>query len=571
MEQGRLWIGLLLALVLVAFIGCNLQNENVQSESNDGNDEAEVKAMIADYVSRVEPLMREMKLANWEANLTGSDEDFARSEKAHNALADIHRDATAFSKIKKLRETGKISDPLLARQCDIMYFAYLPYQGPPDLVERILALESKLEQTFNTHRGMVDGAPKTENELRAILRDTEDGALAEKAWRAYMQVGEKVDASLKELVQLRNELARSLGYANFHKMKLDMQEIDEAELMRIFDQLDDLTRAPFAELKAAIDQRMCQRFGISQGDIRPWHLGDLFFQEAPQLGEIDLDQIYADRDLQALAKDYYASLGMPVDDILARSDLYEKPGKSPHAFCEDMDRKGDVRVLCNLKPNAYWADTIFHELGHGVYDKYLDEQLPYLLRVAAHPMSTEGVAIMFGAMVKNEDFFVRVLGIPQDEAAQMGQAVRNALRAEKLIFSRWAQVMLRFEQAMYADPDQDLRQLWWDLKAEYQLQRPPDGPLGPDYGAKMHVVIEPAYYHNYLLGDLVGAQIHHAVVAQVLKQSDPRKACLVQSPEAGSFLIDKVFSPGKRMRWDKHLEMATEEPLSAAYYAELIQ
>ena len=42
------------------------------------------------------------------------------------------------------------------------------------------------------------------------------------------------------------------------------------------------------------------------------------------------------------------------------------------------------------------------------------------------------------------------------------------LRDKLLIFSRWCQVMLRFEKAIYADPDQDLNELWWDLVEKYQ-------------------------------------------------------------------------------------------------------
>ena len=52
-----------------------------------------------------------------------------------------------------------------------------------------------------------------------------------------------------------------------------------------------------------------------------------------------------------------------------RSDLYEKPGKSPHAFCTDIDREGDVRVLANIVPNEYWMGTMLHELGHSVYSQ----------------------------------------------------------------------------------------------------------------------------------------------------------------------------------------------------------
>ena len=53
--------------------------------------------------------------------------------------------------------------------------------------------------------------------------------------------------------------------------------------------------------------------------------------------------------------------------MIARSDLYEKKGKSPHAFCTDIDREGDVRVLANIVPNEYWMGTMLHEFGHSVY------------------------------------------------------------------------------------------------------------------------------------------------------------------------------------------------------------
>ena len=68
-----------------------------------------------------------------------------------------------------------------------------------------------------------------------------------------------------------------------------------------------------------------------------------------------------------VCREFYAGIGLPIDEVLRRSDLYERPGKSPHAFCTDIDRAGDVRVLANIVPNEYWMSTMLHELGHAVY------------------------------------------------------------------------------------------------------------------------------------------------------------------------------------------------------------
>jgi len=302
-------------------------------------------------------------------------------------------------------------------------------------------------------------------------------------------------------------------------------------------------------------------------ELRPWHFGDLFFQEAPASTEVDLDGLFKDADLLALSKTYYASIGLPANDILARSDLYEKPGKCPHAFCSDLDRAGDIRVLANLQPNIYWANTILHELGHGVYDKYIRPDVPFLLRTASHSITTEGIAELFGALVKNEEWLQQVLGLDADTVARIGPAVRKSLRTERLMFSRWAQVMLRFEQGMYTKPDQDLGRLWWDLKQRYQLLSPPESVARPDYAAKVHVLTTPVYYHNYMMGELFAAQVRHALAREVGGKLDAQRTSFYDHPQVGAFLRDKVFGPGNLYAWHDLTQRATGEPLTARYFA----
>jgi peptidyl-dipeptidase A len=449
-----------------------------------------------------------------------------------------------------------------------MYRAFLPGQADPELQKRIVALESEVEQTFNTFRATVDGKTLTENDVREIIATTKDPAAAEAAWKAYMEVGRRVEPKLRELVKLRNEMARQLGFDNYQALRLKTQEIDPDELMKLFDELDALTAAPFAEFKAKLDARRAVWFGIGVAELRPWSYGDLFFQEAPPAEESGLDNLFKNADLVEIATRYFDGLGMQVADILARSSLYEQPGKTPHAFATDIDRAGDVRILLNLQPNAYWADTILHELGHAVYDVYIDSSLPFLLRTASHGITTEGVALMYGAMSKNEQWLKEFLGLEAAEAARAGAAAREALQAEKLIFSRWAQVMVRFEQGMYADPDQDLGKLWWDLKRKYQLLNPPEDTGQPDYAAKAHIVTTPIYYHNYLMGELFAAQIRAQIAKDVLGGADPVRASFINQPAVGAWLRERVFAPGNLYSWNELTRRATGAPLSATFFAQ---
>lgn len=519
------------------------------------------------YIDKYRPLWLEAQAAWWEANTTGSDAAFARKKAADKILIELHSDRRMFVRLKALKESGQMSDPVLLRELEVMYRSFMSGQADPDLRKKIVDLENEVEQTFNTHRSKVGEQELTENGVREILANTTDSAKAEQAWKAYMAVGLKVEGKLRQLVQYRNQVARQLGFDDFYSMSLSLQEIDETEFFKLFDELDRLTRAPFARIKRDIDARLASRFNLSISKLRPWHYGDLFFQEAPRVDEINLDDLFKGVDLIDLTKRYYAGIGLPCEDIIARSDLYEKPGKSPHAFCADLNRKGDIRVLCNLKPNLYWADTLMHEMGHAVYDKHIRSNLPFLLREPSHSITTEGMAMMFGALVKHKDWLVNVLKLDPRNAARIARSAGATLRAEKILFSRWTQVMVRFEHGMYTKPDQDPGKLWWDLKKKYQLLNPPDSLDRPDYAAKVHILTAPVYYHSYLMGDLFAAQVHHFIAHDVLGLKDASETSLYGKPKAGDFLRTKIFGPGNLYSWNELTRLATGEPLTAKYFA----
>jgi peptidyl-dipeptidase A len=188
------------------------------------------------------------------------------------------------------------------------------------------------------------------------------------------------------------------------------------------------------------------------------------------------------------------------------------------------------------------------------------------LRTEAHILTTEGIAIMFGRVNKRVEWLEKALGLDRRRAGQAGTEARKALRLETLVFSRWCQVMLHFERALYANPDQDLNKLWWDLVEKYQGLRRPENRSEPDYASKIHLVSAPVYYHNYMLGELFASQVHHTIARHAGVQ-DPGAFAYVGRPEVGAFLKEKVFGPGNRHSWNDLTKNATGEPLTPSYYA----
>jgi peptidyl-dipeptidase A len=170
---------------------------------------------------------------------------------------------------------------------------------------------------------------------------------------------------------------------------------------------------------------------------------------------------------------------------------------------------------------------------------------------------------MMGALAQEASWLRDVAGLDAGEADALDAALRRRRAAETLVFVRWVLVMTSFERAFYADPEADLSRTWWELVSRHQLLTPPDGRGEPDWAAKIHVASAPVYYHTYLYGHLVAAQIHAALEAQV--------GCLVGRSQAGDFLAERVFRPGQSVRWDELVERATGAPLTATHLARTIE
>ncbi|UCD48901.1 MAG: M2 family metallopeptidase [Phycisphaerales bacterium] len=529
--------------------------------------EKDLQEFVTRHVEKVKPLNKQAALAWWDAATTGEAQAYDRSSELTLKIRRIYSDSAEFAQLKEFQKSGQVNDALLARQLTVLHRGYLANQIELDLLEQIVELSTEIEKNFSTFRSMIDGRKVTDNEIKEILKDEMDSAKRKQAWQASKQVGAAVASDLIRLIKLRNEGARKLGFDSFHTMRLATGEQDVKELDKIFNELYELTNEPFAQLKADLDRKLAANCNISTDELMPWHYHDPFFQDAPMVYALDLDVYYEDKDVKELADQFFAGIGLPIESVLASSDLYEREGKNPHAFCTDIDREGDVRILCNLKNNEGWMETILHELGHAVYDKYHDPDVPYLLREPAHAFTTEGIAMFFGRLSRNPAWMQAMLNLSDAQRAEIAQVSDRYAQLKQLVFARWAMVMYNFEKALYADPDQDLNRLWWDMVEKYQMVQRPASRDEPDWAAKIHFSAAPCYYHNYMLGELFASQLHDTLVREVLKLDSDENVGYVEQKKTGEFIEARVLRTGSVYHWNEMIERATGEPLTAKYFA----
>jgi peptidyl-dipeptidase A len=520
------------------------------------------KTFIENIVSKLKPVYTAHTNAIWESATTGSKETAESEKDAQTKMMQFWADSQRYLTAKRLDEGQATIEPEESRQIKLIHLAAAKAQQDEATIEKLTELETRVRHAYYNYRAVIDGAQVSDNDLDNLLTKSDQSDVVQEAWEASKQIGEEVEDNVRELAKVRNDAAQAQGYRDhFHKSLL-LNEINEEELMTLFAQLAQVSQSPFEALKSEIDRSRAAHFNIEVDELMPWHYGDRFFQTSPQLGEVSVDHYFEGKDPKELALLTYDGLGLEVRDILLRSDLYARPGKNQHAFCIDMDREGDVRTLNNLESNHRWTTTLLHELGHAIYDKYIDHQIPWLLRKPPHSLSTEAIAIMMGSLSSDRQWLAGVLQVPDEDADQLAMDSLKHERARGLVFTRWCLVMTNFERSLYGNPDGDLNNVWWDLVEQYQLLQKPDGRDKPDWASKYHIPLAPVYYQNYELGMLVSSQFRH-----FLEQDF---GGIVGQNAVGEWLVNRAFRTGALEDWSKHVETVTGEPLNPDYFIQSV-
>ena len=132
---------------------------------------------VAEHEQKIRPLEVEVSKSWWLANTTGESSAFERKQTLETQLDVALANPERFAELKALHEgREQIADPILQRQIVVLYLQYLAKQVDPDLLKQIIAKSNAVEQAFNVFRPQVDGAEKTDNEVRQVLSSSKDSA-----------------------------------------------------------------------------------------------------------------------------------------------------------------------------------------------------------------------------------------------------------------------------------------------------------------------------------------------------------------------------------------------------------
>jgi len=557
-------------------------------------------AFLAHFVEGWLPLQTAAEQANWSASTDVSEAHTAtqvvktlelnRFVGAPDVIATVSR---------LLKYKGELED-LTVRQLEKVRLHAAEVPGAlPEVVQARAEAEAKQAATQNGFAFIIrregqDGTISA-NDIDRVLVDSRDLDERRAAWEASKTIGRPLRDGLLRLRDLRNKVARAVGFDDFFTLQVADFGMTVPEMIALCDRMIADVNPLYLQLHAWSRRALAQRYRTESprdGKVPAHWLPNRWGQNWPSLVEgVDMDVPFKSKPKEFIteqAERFYVSLGFPKlpKSFWEKSDLYPadpKTGrkKNSHASAWHIDLHDDVRSLMSIEPNSRWFTTAHHELGHiYYYISYSTPVVPYLLRAGANRAFHEGIGDLIG-LAASQRSYLRQVGLL---TAQAGNAdavtflLDTALDGSSVVFLPWsAGVMTHFERDFYAGKISDgaLNAAWWALVGQYRGIAPPGERPETlcDAATKTHINDDPAQYYDYAIGTVIKFQLHAHIARNILQQ-DPRECDYYGDKRVGDFLRG-VLGLGATRDWNAVLREATGEGLTARalvdYFAPLAE
>jgi peptidyl-dipeptidase A len=350
------------------------------------------------------------------------------------------------------------------------------------------------------------------------------------------------------LARQRNHHAEALGFTGFYEIGLLVADIDHTALRALITQIEAATRGAWERALASQQQR------VGAQNLHPW---DLSFNDTPVAAKLRL-ALPKERMFPVISESFMA-MGINLDNSALTLDVEIREGKSQHAYCFPVAPPNDVRVLANLSDGLASCTTLLHELGHAVQALSTKQKL-YSLKGTPNDAYSEGAAQLFAGLARDPEWLSAYANLTAEEVDECVVAEQHSL----LSSMRWMLVWVSLEEEIFARPTCDPTPRFWELCEEYVgIEVPDELRSTPAWARVPHFITHPIYVQNYLLADLIAAQLRATIDAQF--------GGMVGRPQTGAWIQEACFAPGALNSCDSLLQQLSGETLNAEAYVAALQ
>jgi hypothetical protein len=233
--------------------------------------------------------------------------------------------------------------------------------------------------------------------------------------------------------------------------------------------------------------------------VEPWD-----FRHVHGRGHRELETYVPATSLLPVNQRFYRDLGADLDALRVVFDLAPRPGKSPLAYSDFLERGRTVdgrwrrpraRVLGSYPEGGLFAlNELVHENGHAVHVGAIQARPAYM--DWPDTLFVEAFADVPSWSVHEPVWQQKYLGAALEEATSM-----RALFANVILDVAWSLFELRLLREPAADPNA----LWTDITQRYlNIVAHPEVPW---WAMRVQLASDPGYMVNYGLGAVLTAEI----------------------------------------------------------------
>ena len=513
------------------------------------NDTEKFIYIMDKLIKKAEPIMIKARKAGWYFNINSTNTARILMELAQLRFYALCRNKS----YNKLLDIDKTQLPEQeAKQLKFILKEFEDGLNNSAAIKEIHTKKSKIAQKYYTYTPMIDGEKVTNNYIIHILQNKTDSKLREKAYDAYIKIGDLIADDLKELVKMRNEYAKTKGYNNYFDFVLKEDfDVKPEILYNLIDEVYSKALPKIKFIQTKKEKELKEFFGIDNLNSHHYHI---ILESSPEKA---INDILKNCNIEDIAKKMYSMMGYDLDSFQKEGkltlDLYPRKNKSKQACCFGIDNGKDVRIIANLTNNIQSLYTLTHELGHAVYSLGIPSALNFLERKPASSAASEAIAMMMESIIHKENLLKDI--IPNDILLKY----QESLKENEALFVLHSKRIIEFERELYTNPEQNPAKIWAKLRKQYfNIDEEPNN----EWATVLHYITHPGYYQNYFRAMLMKEQIYnhlHKVLGNI-----------TENKKTAEYLNKNVFAKGASVNeYDLIKQLTGKEFSKEDFIAEL--
>jgi peptidyl-dipeptidase A len=544
---------------------------------------AEARAFIDKVEQRLQQLWIKAERSSWvQENFITYDTERLAAEASKDVIAQTTDDALEARRFDGLALPADVSRKLMLLKLSIDPPAPHNPAAQTELTEILASMESTYGKGRYCPQGATGDASLDLGAMSRVMAESRDPEKLLDVWRGWRTVAPPMRAPYARFVQLANQGASELGYADLGAMwrsNYDMPpDAFAADIERLWHQVEPLYWSLHAYVRTSLGKVYGTKLVPPDGPIPAHLLGNMWAQEwgniypivaPPDAGdEIDLTSILKAKKVDELqmvryGEGFFTSLGFePLPATFWERSLFKKPADRDvvcHASAWDVDSQDDLRIKMCIEITAEDFQTIHHELGHNFYQRAYRRQPP-LFRGGANGGFHEAIGDTIALSITPG--YLKTIGLIDAVPARhddIAPLLKMAL--DKVAFLPFGLLIDQWRWKVFSGEvtPEHYNTAWWDLRLKYQGIAPPVPRTEADFdpGAKYHIPANVSYT-RYFIARILQFQLHRALCREA-GYTGPLAECSIYGNEAAGKKLRAMLEMGQSRPWPEALRAVTGE------------